>query len=121
VDELTANVNWGAIMAKLFARFKFVADVPAALLDTAAKPATITLHAVVEAGLDSVGINFVDPNRLEACKTHLSTKVACAEDALVHAAGEQAHAGNAGPRVGRRSCTSSATTGPTGSSMCGRP
>jgi hypothetical protein len=49
MDELTASVNWGAIMAKVFARFKFVADVPAALLDTVAKPATTTLHTVVEA------------------------------------------------------------------------
>jgi hypothetical protein len=47
VDELTSSVNWGAIMAKLFARFKFVADEPPALLDTVAQPATITLHTVV--------------------------------------------------------------------------
>jgi hypothetical protein len=118
VDELTASVKWGSIVARVFAKFKFVADEPPALLDTAAKPATITLHAVVEVGLESVGITCVDANRLEACTTHLSSKV---EDALVHAAVEQAHAGHAGPRVGRRSCTCSATIGPTGCSLCGQP
>jgi hypothetical protein len=41
VDELTASINWGA---KVFARFKFMADMPAALLVTVAT--RVTNHLV---------------------------------------------------------------------------